>query len=211
MIQDAGINVSGAVLQAQGRSCRGRWYTCRARRPREPARAASGPGRAPAPSSRGGRSSGARSCCILPTALGWGSPSWTTPATAEPPPLWDGVLGTDSSRHPRGTRSGALRRAALRTRGALRTPLLPGSEQSSNETEPTGMFPSLARSGAAQTRPRWVSEENPTAPGGSAPPHPLRCGTAPLAPREGPGPAALRVQPPGSALRTARERLHSIK
>lgn len=115
------------------------------------------------------------------------------PPRAEPL-AQDGVLGPDSSSRSR----------PKAPPQSLAHPAPPGSEQSSKETEPTSTFPSLARSGATQTQLRWVSEENPMAPSSSVPPGPAR-------PQEKPRPAALCVQPQGSALCTAGERPDSGK
>lgn len=71
-----------------------------ARGPRGPARAAAEP---PHPVPSRAAPPGARGCCSLPGAASRGSASRTTPAPAEPPPLGDGVSGTESSRRPRGT------------------------------------------------------------------------------------------------------------
>lgn len=68
----------------------------------------------------------------------------------------------------------------------------PRSEQSSNETEPTGAFPSLARSGAMQTRPRLGVRGKPDGPGRLHSSCLRRGAERPHSPhRKGPGPAAL--------------------
>lgn len=111
---------------------------------------------------------------------GHGSSSQTTPATAEAPHSGTALRGP--------TATGPVPR---HSRGALCSPRLPGSEQTSNETEPTGTFskPGAVRSKADTTQVGVRGK--PDGPGGSAAPGPPRCVALPL----GPGPAALRVQP----------------
>lgn len=194
-------NTSGAVPPAQGSHRGGRQESRYPSPAREPRGAAAGPGRAAAPVP-----GGARRCCNLPAAPARGSPNGATPARAQATPPTK-VLGRRFGNRQQQKPVRPPGRSALRTPrnpcapgGTLRTPRLPGSEQSSNETEPTGTFPSLARSGETQTRPRWVSEENPTTPGRlrSSSPAAVRGGPArPPRKGSGPGPAVLRVQPPG--------------
>lgn len=118
---------------------------------------------------------GRRCYILLATA-----PQAGQPQPQQRPPLGDGASGPDGSR----TRPEALPRSPAR-------PAPPGSEQTRNETEPTGTFskPGAVRSKADTTQVGVRGK--PDGPGGSAAPGPPRCVALPL----GPGPAALRIQP----------------
>lgn len=126
-------------------------------------------------------------CYILPA---------TAPQTGEPqpqqsPPSWDGVSGPDSSR----TRPELLHRQPCALRSPAHPAPLPKSEQSSNETEPTGTFP---KPGAVRSNADMTQVGVRGKPDG---PRRLRCSSpaavqrGPARPREGPEPAALCVQP----------------
>lgn len=150
-----------------------------AQRPRGPARATVGPERTPA------------------LNLQWGRYSRVENATSSRPQL----PKPDNPSHSRAPHAGTAFRGATAAGpvprcstaspvllGALCAPRLsPGPSKAVTKPSLPARFPSLARSGATQTRPRWVSEENPTALGGSAAPRPPRCSAVPLAPGKDPG------------------------
>lgn len=126
-------------------------------------------------------------CYILPAT----APQTGQPQPQQSPPCWDGVSGPDSSR----TRPELLHRQPCALRSPAHPAPLPKSEQSSNETEPTGTFP---KPGAVRSNADMTQVGVRGKPDG---PRRLRCSSpaavqrGPVRPREGPEPAALCVQP----------------